>query len=225
MRINIPVTPELERYIDQVGYREHPALVSCRSEAATRGELAVMQMPPEQGALLQVLVKASQARRILELGTFTGYSAMAIALALPDDGTIITCDLDAEIVKFAENFWTKAGVREKIDLRVGDAIDTLDFLLEEQRGKFDMILIDADKPGYPVYYERAAELLRKGGILILDDTLVHGRVATGALSTDPDYVAPAIAGIRTVNSLLAEDRRFTFALLPTRDGLTISVRN
>lgn len=225
MRINVPVTPGIEAYIDHVGYREHHVLAACRAEAAMRGEMAVMQIAPEQGALLQVLVRAIGARRVLELGTFTGYSAMAIALALPAGGSIVSCDNDVEIVETARRFWEAGGVSEKIDLRLGDAAATLHHLLQAERGMFDLVLIDADKPNYAAYVELAADLVRPGGLLVIDDTLLHGRVATGRLSTDPEFVEQALAGVRAANEYMANDARFTFALLPTRDGLTIAVRN
>lgn len=225
MRINIPVTPELEAYIDEVGYREAPVLRACRDEAASRGAMAVMQVAPEQGALLQLLVELIGARSVLEVGTFTGYSALAIAAALPPEGRLITCDVDPEIVQVARGFWDEGGVSEKIDARIGEAAETLRALLDEGRaGTFDLVLIDADKPGYPVYFDLAAELVRIGGLIILDDTLIHGRVVTGPLPTDPPHVPPAVEGIREVNARLRSDERFTIAMLPTRDGLTLARR-
>ncbi len=225
MRINIPVTPELEAYIDEFGYREGAALQACRDEAATRGAMAVMQIAPEQGALLRLLTETIGARAVLEIGTFTGYSAMAIAEALPPEGRIITCDIDPAIIEVARKFWAEGDVNEKIDVRVGDATETLQGLIANgQAGTFDLVLIDADKPRYPTYFELVAQLVRVGGLIVIDDTLLHGRVATGPLAGDPDYVAPAVVGMKQMNACLRSDDRFSFAMLLTRDGLTIARR-
>jgi O-methyltransferase len=225
MRINVQITPEIDDYIDRVGYREHEALKACRAEAATRGELSVMQIAPEQGAFLQLLIELTGACHILEIGTFTGYSALAMALALPESGRLVTCDVDPDIVEVARAFWRRGGVNDRIATRTGDAATTMRMMLAEGRaGSFDLVLIDADKPGYPTYVELAADLVRPGGLLVIDDTLLHGRVVTGPLRDDPDFVRPAVDGISAANATLACDERFTIALLPMRDGVTLARR-
>ena len=223
MRISIPMTPDLENYIDTVGYREHHALAACRVEAQTRGQMAVMQIAPEQGALLQLFVELIDARRILEIGTFTGYSALALALSLPDDGRVITVDCDTKTGEVAQNFWRAAAVEHKIDARIADGLDAMDDLISGG-SSFDIVLIDADKPGYPAYIDRAIELVRVGGLIIVDDTLIHGRVATGPLAGDPDFVAPAVDAMRDVNQRLHGDDRLTIAMIPAHDGLTLARR-
>lgn len=223
MRITIPVTPELEAYIDAVGYREHHVLAECRAEAQTRGAMAVMQVAPEQGALLQLLVELTDARRVLEIGTFTGYSALAMALAMPEDGRVVTLDNDAEIVGIAGRFWMNAGVQNKIDCQLGDAVQTLKAMASAGQ-VFDMVLIDADKPQYPAYLDLAIELVRVGGLIIIDDTLIHGRVVTGPLNGDPDFVAPAVEAMRAVNQRVRDDDRLTVAMIPAHDGLTLARR-
>lgn len=223
MRISIPVTPELEAYIDEVGYREHPVLSACRAEAQTRGAMSVMQIAPEQGALLQMLVELTGARRILELGTFTGYSALAMALVLGDDGQIVTIDNDADILQIAIAYWAEAGVTHKIDARRGDALEALD-VLRRDGAQFDLVFIDADKPNYPAYLERAINLVRIGGLIVIDDTLIHGRVVTGPLAGDPSYVQPAVDAMREVNRRLRDDDRLTIAMLPSHDGMTLARR-
>jgi O-methyltransferase len=172
-----------------------------------------------------LLIELVNARRVLEIGTFTGYSALAMALALPAGGQLVTCEQDAELIGLARGFWKDAGVADLIDARIGDAAATLEAMLEEEGpGLFDMVLIDADKPSYPRYLELAAELVRVGGLIVVDDTLIHGRVATGPLANDPDHVGAAVEAMRVVNDRLRHDERFTSVLLPLRDGLTLARR-
>lgn len=223
MRINIPVTEAVENYLDQYGYREHPLLLKCRHEASTRGEMAVMQIAPEQGAFLALLVHLTGARKVLELGTFTGYSSLAIALALPEDGRIVTCDVSSEYMDLATEFWKEAGVQNKIDLRLGKATVTLKDLIAQGEGEsFDLVFIDADKPAYPEYYEQALSLTRRGGLIILDDTLIHGLVVTGALQQYDEYVMNSIAALQALNRFIHEDKRVEMVLIPWRDGVTLA---
>ena len=221
MRINIPVTEAVENYLDRVAYREHPSLTACRMEASERGKMAVMQIAPEQGAFLQMLVRLLGVRRILELGTFTGYSTLAMALALPADGKVITCDNSTEYQAVAQRFWTKANVVDRIDVRTGNATQTLDRMLSQGEAAFDMVFIDADKPGYPTYYEKALALTKAGGLILLDDTLVRGRVVTGPLEGDGEHIPPAVDAIRELNTRIQSDQRVEMVLLPWRDGLTL----
>ncbi len=153
----------------------------------------------------------------MEVGTFTGYSALAVALALPDDGRLVACDVSEEWTAIARRYWEEAGVAHKIDLRLAPALETLDgLLLEGRAGTFDFAFIDADKEGYDAYYERALELLRTGGLIALDNTLWEGKVVDPA-ATDVDTEA-----IRAINTKLAQDERVTLSLLPVGDGLTLA---
>lgn len=222
IRINIPMTDEIERYIDRIGYRDHPALAACRDEAQTRGPMAVMQIAPEQAAFLQMLIGLLSARRVLEVGTFTGYSALAMALALPEGGSLTTLDVSEEYVGLARTFWDDAGVADRIEAIIGDAAESLERLIRRNgEGSFDLILIDADKPGYPTYFEKALRLVRSGGVIVVDDTLIHGRVVTGPLDGDPDYVRPAADAVRSLNETIHAQEGVQMVLLPWRDGLTL----
>lgn len=176
-----------------------------------------MQIAPEQGQLLALLVRAVAARRIIEVGTFTGYSALVMALALPDDGCLVACDLSEEWTAIARRYWAEAGVADRIDLYLAPAADTLDRLIGEGgAGTYDVAFIDADKENYPLYYERALTLLRTGGLVAVDNVLWGGRVADAAV-TDADTVA-----IRAFNRLLRDDERVDLSLIPIGDGLTVA---
>ena len=222
IRINIPVTETIEKYIDRVGYRDHPVLAACRAEAQTRGEMAVLQVAPEQAAFFQMLIGLLSAKRILEIGTFTGYSALAMALALPPGGTLTTLDVSEEYLALAQSFWTDAGVADRIEPIIGDATVSLRRLLDHGgEGTFDIILIDADKPSYVTYYAEALRLVRSGGVIIIDDTLIHGRVATGPLDGDSDFVRLATETVTSLNELIYAQDGVEMVLLPWRDGLTL----
>ncbi|MDH0126936.1 O-methyltransferase [Brucella intermedia] len=222
IRINIPMTDDIEKYIDRVAYRDHPALAACRNEAQTRGQMAMMQVAPEQAAFLQMLIGLLSARRVLEIGTFTGYSALAMALSLPEGGKLTTLDISEEYVGLARTFWEQANVADRIEAIIGDAAKSLDDLIRLRgEGSFDLIVIDADKPGYPAYYEKALRLVRSGGVIVVDDTLIHGRVVTGPLATDPDYVGPATDAVRALNETIHAQASVEMVLMPWRDGLTL----
>jgi caffeoyl-CoA O-methyltransferase len=176
-----------------------------------------MQISPEQGQFMALLVELIGARRILEVGTFTGYSALAVALALPPDGRVITCDINEEMTAIARRYWAEAGVADKIDLRLAPAIDTLDELLAEgQAGQFDFAFIDADKTNYLAYYERTLELLRSGGLIAIDNVLWNGAVA------DPERQDDDTSAIRALNEAVHADDRVSLSLLPISDGLTLA---
>lgn len=211
---NLP--EELYAYILDVSLREPPVMKRLREETAPL-EKANMQIGPEQGQFMSFLVELMGARNVLEVGTFTGYSALAVALALPDDGRLVACDISEEWTTIARRYWEEAGVAHKIDLRLAPAVETLDGLLTEGcAGTFDFAFIDADKEGYDMYYERALELTRTGGLIALDNTLWEGKVVDPA-ATDVDTEA-----IRAINAKLAEDERVTLSLLPVGDGLTLA---
>lgn len=212
---SIAVTAELQTYLAHVGYREPSVLRALREETQALGRPAAMQISPEQGQLMALLIRLTGARQIIEVGTFTGYSALACAAALPDDGRLIACDLSREWARIGQPHWERAGVAHKIDLRLGDGAETLRALLADGgRGQFDQIFIDADKPGYDTYYELGLELLRSGGLVLVDNTLWDGAVAD-ASDQSPDTVA-----IRALNHKIAGDTRIDHVLIPIGDGLT-----
>jgi predicted O-methyltransferase YrrM len=179
--------------------------------------MAQMQIAPEQGAILGVLVGLMGARRCLEIGTFTGYSSLALALAMPDDGRLVCCDRSDEYTAVARRYWAEAGVAHRIDLRLGPALETLDALLAGgEAGTYDLAFIDADKPAYPAYWERCVELVRPGGAIVLDNVLRNGAVVDPARH---DFDAPVM---RAVNETIANDPRVNHVLLAIADGMTIA---
>lgn len=196
--------------------REAEPLRRLREETAALAD-AGMQIAPEQGQLMALLVKMMGARRTLEIGTFTGYSALAVALALPEDGRITACDIDAEYTAMARRYWTAAGVAHKIELKLAPALDTLQRLLGDgQAGTFDMAFIDADKENYAAYYEQCLLLLRPGGLILLDNMLWNGWVA------DPEDHKPSTAAIRALTRTIQEDQRVDTVLVPIGDGLMLA---
>jgi len=180
---------------------------------------AKMQIAPEQGQFMSLLVELIGARRALEIGTFTGYSALWIARALPSDGRLVCCDISEEWTSIGVPFWEEAGVRERIDLRLAPALETLDQMLDQGlRDSFDLAFVDADKENYAVYYERCLQLVRPGGLILFDNTLWGGSVA------DPEVVDPETQAIRDINQLLHHDERVSLSLVPIGDGLTLARR-
>jgi O-methyltransferase len=211
-----PLSDALHRYLLDNSLREPPLLRRLREETAALPE-ANMQIAPEQGQFLQLLVRLGGLRRCLEIGTFTGYSSLALALALPADGEIIACDLSEEWTAVARRYWREAGVQERIDLRLGPAADTLRTLIEAgEAGRFDFAFIDADKTGYRTYYEHCLQLLRPGGLIAVDNTLWHGKVVD-ASEKDSDTEA-----IRQFNRTLHADERIDLSLVPIGDGVTLA---
>jgi caffeoyl-CoA O-methyltransferase len=202
-------------YVLEQSLREHPAQVALR--AATRSHPAAgMQISPEQGQLMGLLVRLVGARRTLEVGVFTGYSALSVALALPPDGRILACDISDEYTRIGRPFWRQAGVEEKIDLRLGPARDTLAAELDQGGAeRFDFAFIDADKTGYEDYYELSLKLLRPGGLMAIDNVLWGGSVARP--SSDADTMA-----LQALNRKLHHDERVDLSLLPIGDGLTLA---
>jgi caffeoyl-CoA O-methyltransferase len=166
---------------------------------------------------MALLVRLIGARTTLEVGVFTGYSSLVVALALPPDGTIVACDVSEEYTAVARRYWQEAGVSEKINLRLAPAVETLDALLEAGRAEtFDFAFIDADKESYDAYYERALRLLRPGGLMVIDNVLKGGDVA------DPSVTTPAVAAIRALNRKLHHDDRIDLSLIPVADGLALA---
>ena len=208
----------LQDYILSATLREPDILARLRQETS-RQPLAVMQIAPDQGQLMQLLVRAIGARRTLEVGVFTGYSSLAVALALPEDGSIVACDISEEYTVIARRYWREAGVEHKIDLRIAPAIETLDQLCASGHGgSFDFAFIDADKPSYPAYFERCLELVRPGGLIAIDNTLQEGGVA------DPENKLPTVVLMREFNQMLLRDTRISLAMLPVADGLTLALK-
>ena len=176
-----------------------------------------MQIGPEQGQFMALLVRLIGARRIIEIGTFTGYSTLVMALALPEGGRILTCDVSEAWTAIAARYWQEAGVADKVTLRLAPALATLEGLLAAgDAGSWDMVFLDADKESYTAYYERALVLLREGGLLLADNTLWDGRVI------DARDRKPSTEGIRAFNRLLATDPRIDLSLVPIGDGLTMA---
>jgi caffeoyl-CoA O-methyltransferase len=211
----ITLTDELLEYVDGVGVREPEILRRLRAETAPLPEHD-MQIGPIQGAFMALLVRLIGATRCLEIGTFTGYSSTVVVLALPDDGTLLCCDVSREWTDVARRYWAEAGVADKIELRLAPAVETLDGLLADgQAGSFDFAFIDADKTGYDAYYERALQLVRRGGLIAIDNTLQHGRVV------DPQSESDNVRAVRALNEKIHADDRVEMVLLPLADGLTL----
>jgi predicted O-methyltransferase YrrM len=207
---------DLHDYVLQVGLREPPVLARLREETAPHPR-SMMQIAPEQGAFIGLVAEMLGARRCLEIGTFTGYSSVALALTLPEDGLLICCDVSDEYTAVARRYWEEAAVADRVELRLGPAVDTLDAMLEAgEAGTFDLAFIDADKRSYVAYYERCIDLLRPGGVVMLDNVLYGGDVIRSGV-TDEDT-----QGIRDVNERIAGDHRVTHVLLPFADGMTLA---
>jgi caffeoyl-CoA O-methyltransferase len=205
----------LYQYILRVSLREHPAQVALR-EATRAHPFAGMQIGPEQGQLMALLVRLIGARRAIEIGVFTGYSALTVALALPPDGQLLACDISDEYTRVGRPHWEAAGVAHKIDLQLAPALVTLDARLAAGgAGQYDFAFIDADKTAYDGYYERCLQLLRPGGLIAIDNTLWSGSVAREAKSADT-------AALQALNLKLHADERIDLSLLPIGDGLTLA---
>jgi caffeoyl-CoA O-methyltransferase len=216
--VQTAVTENLADYIRSVTLREPDVLKRLREETAKLPN-AIMQICPEQGQFMGLLMQLLGAQRTLEVGVFTGYSSTVVALALPEDGKIIACDISPDYTAIARRYWREAGVEHKVELRLAPAIETLDALLAEgQSGSFDFAFIDADKENYGGYYERALKLLRPGGVIAVDNVLWHGKVLDGSVQ-DADTRA-----IRALNEKLHGDERVTVSMLPIGDGLTLACK-
>jgi predicted O-methyltransferase YrrM len=203
-------------YLRQVSLREQEVLRALREETY-RLPNAGMQISPEQGQLMALLVQLIQARRVLEIGTFTGYSSTVMALALPPEGELVACDVSDEYTQVARKYWKQAGVDGKCRLQLGDARETLRQLLDSgAQGTFDLAFIDADKSGYLEYYEGCLKLIRPGGLILVDNVLWGGQVADSSVQ-DSDTEA-----IRRFNTMLSEDSRIDLSLIPIGDGLTLA---
>ena len=202
-------------YLLSVSLKESDLLAQLREETAGI-EFSEMQIAPEQGQFMALLVKLMGARRALEIGTFTGYSSVVIASALPEDGELVCCDDSEEWTSMARKYWQQAGLEDRINFKLGDASKTLQAMIDEGReGTFDFVFIDADKQNYPLYYELSLKLLRAGGLIAVDNTLWSGDVA------DPGNDEPGTRAIRRFNEMLKQDQRVEISLVTIGDGLTL----
>lgn len=212
----LPLDAALHDYLLANSVREPGILRRLRDETAAMPEHN-MQIAPEQGRFMALLVQLMDVRRYLEIGTFTGYSSLAVALALPEDARVVACDVSEEYTAVARRYWEEAGVAERIDLRIGPALDTLKELLhdDDEARDFDFAFIDADKANYDAYYEKCLDLLRPGGLIALDNTLWGGKVADASVN-DADTTA-----LRALNEKLYADERIDLCMVPIGDGLTL----
>jgi predicted O-methyltransferase YrrM len=208
----------LHRYLLSVSLREDPLRARLREETA-RDDMAQMQIAPEQGQFMALLVTLIGARKALEIGVYTGYSALCVAGALPADGRLVACDIDETWTAVAQRYWKAAGLDNRIELRLAPALETLDVLIADgESGSFDFAFIDADKENYGGYYERALTLLRPGGLMAVDNTLWAGQVA------DPACQDGDTRAIRAFNEALHRDTRVDISLVPIADGLTLAMK-
>ena len=207
------LSPELHDYLVAHGTPPDPLLEELREETARLGGISIMQVAPEQGAFLTLFARAIGARRAIEVGTFTGYSAICIARGLPEDGELLCCDVSEEWTSVARRYFEMAGLAGRIRLEVAPAADTLRALPVEQ--SWDLAFIDADKTSYPVYYEECLARLRPGGVILVDNVLWGGAVA------NPEVSEPQTEAIRAFNRKVADDQRVDCVMIPLSDGLTI----
>ncbi|MHC5739175.1 class I SAM-dependent methyltransferase [Nostoc sp.] len=215
---SIGLDNQLYNYLLSVSLREPEILEKLRQETANHPRSG-MQISPEQGQFMSLLVQLIGAKKTLEVGVFTGYSSLSVALALPPDGKIIACDVSEEFTAIARRYWQEAGVADKIDLRLAPALETLDQLLATgQAETFDFAFIDADKENYDGYYERSLQLVRPGGLIAIDNVLWSGQVA------DEQNQDESTQAIRALNEKLHHDERVTLSLVPIADGLTLAIK-
>ena len=207
------LSPEVHSYIVSHGTPPDAIQQELIEETAKLGGISIMQIAPEQGAFMTVLTRIMGARRAIEIGTFTGYSALCIARGLPEDGTLLACDVNEEWAAIARRAWEKAGVAERIELAIAPALETLERLPDDP--SFDLAFIDADKPNYPNYYEAILRRLRPGGVILVDNVLWMGRVA------DPTADDEQTEAIRAFNDRVAADDRVDCVMLPISDGLSL----
>jgi predicted O-methyltransferase YrrM len=210
--------PQVAAYLRSYSLREPEILTKLRAETALQ-PMSQMQIAPEQGQFMALLVQLIGARKTLEVGVFTGYSSLVVALALPAEGRIVACDVSEEYTAIARRYWQAAGVADKIDLRIAPALDTLDQLLAEgQAETFDFAFIDADKGNYDGYYERSLQLVRSGGLIAIDNVLWSGKVADDTIQDNQTRK------IREMNQKIQSDPRVVISMVPIADGLTLALK-
>lgn len=213
---SLNITPALYQYYQAVSLREPAVLKELRQKTHTMS-MGHMQISPEQGQFMGLLMELIHAKKTLEIGVFTGYSALCVALALPENGKIIACDTNVEWTAMAKRFWEKAGVAHKIELRLAPALETLNTLIAAgEAGTFDFAFIDADKINYINYYEKSLTLLRSGGLIAIDNVLWGGDVADLSIDDENTKI------IRKINEIVLRDTRVTISMLPIGDGLTLA---
>lgn len=214
MAKGLPITDALLEYVIDTSVREHPIQRKCRDETAKMGPRSIMQIAPEQGAFMGMIARLMNAKRYIEVGTFTGYSALSVALAMPDDGHVDALDISEEYMTVARGYWKEAGLAQKVAGHVAPALQTMERLLKEGgAGRYDFAFIDADKPSYDAYYEMMLKLVRPGGLIAIDNVLWFGRVID-ASDTSPDTMA-----LKALNAKIKGDSRVDTAMLPFADGI------
>lgn len=215
----IGLSEPLTAYVCGHNLAETPELQRLREETHATTDIPQMQICPEQGAFMQVMVRALGVRRYIEVGVFTGYSALSVALAMPDDGRIVACDVSEEWTGMARRYWQQANVAHKLDLRLAPAADTLQSLIDGgEAGTFDLMFIDADKENYDTYYEQGLQLLRTGGMMMIDNVLWSGRVI------DPGDTSETTTAIRALNDKIVTDSRVWPSMIPVGDGIMLAVK-
>lgn len=213
---SLGLSPDLYQYLLSMSLRDSDVLQQLRAETAQLSG-AIMQVTPDEGQLLGFLARLIGAKKTLEIGVFTGYSALSVALALPEDGRLVACDVNPDYTAIAQRYWQKARVAHKIDLRIAPALETLDALLANgEAGTFDFAFIDADKTNYGNYFERSLQLLRPGGLIAIDNVLWSGSVI------DATDQSPATVAIRHFNQAVLQDERVAICMLPVSDGITLA---
>ncbi|MGC5346841.1 O-methyltransferase [Streptomyces sp. DT24] len=219
MADQLNITPHLLDYVREFSLREDDILRELRAETGELPGGQAMQVPAEEGQLLALLVGVTRASTVLEIGTFTGYSTLCMARALPPRGRLVTCDISARWPEIGAGHWKRAGVADRIELRIGEAVETLaELIAAGGQEAYDLIFIDADKANYPRYYELSLSLIRPGGLIVVDNTLFFGRVV------DPTASDADTAGVRELNALLRDDDRVEISMLPMADGITLARR-
>lgn len=212
----VNMTDRLYDYLLDASVKESDILKRLREETAQLPQSG-MQISPDQGQIFAFLIQLIGARKALEVGTFTGYSATAVAIALPPDGKLICCDVSAEWTSVGKRYWSEAGVADKIDLRLGPAVETLDALIAAgESGSFDFAFIDADKTGYDDYYERSLKLIRANGVIAIDNVLWQGNVA------DPEHMDESTEALRAIARKVRDDDRVSACMLAIGDGVTLA---
>jgi caffeoyl-CoA O-methyltransferase len=225
MAEQVEMNAVLYDYLKSVSLREPEVLARLRAETAKLPR-RFFQISAAEGQFMALLVKLIGARKILEVGVFTGYSSTVMALAMPKDGHIVALDVSEEWTAMARRYWREAGVADKIELRLAPGIDSMDALIADgQTGSFDMVFIDADKPNYPGYFERSLALLRKGGLVIVDNTLFGGRVVGQNLEGLEPWQLDWTEDVRQFNEKIHHDPRVTLSMIPVGDGMTLAIKN
>ena len=210
---------KLRSYLDLVGYKESAVLKELRDETAKLGDISIMQIGAAQGALIQMICSIGQFTKCIEIGVFTGYSSICIAEGMPKNGKLFALDKSREFTHIAEKYWNKSKLNNKIDLVLGDAIDTLDgFISNNLRNTFDLVFIDADKNNYLDYYEKSLKLIRSGGMIIIDNTIWKGKVL------DKDDNSSSTKSIKSLNDFISKDARVDHCLISIYDGMTLCMK-